>query len=443
MSGPHIHGQPLHSDKATGSASVSDAVIKTPNDQVGLPKPPGPQPVPSLNNPQMQLPGEMLGDLEVPQRARWTLRLLLGSIVLLVLWSAMAKIDQVTRAPAQLIVAARTQLVQSADGGVVTKLHVKEGDHVKVGQLLVTLQKERAEAAVADSSAKVAALRITLARLEAEVYETPLKFDPRLLKFGEYIRNQTALYHKRRQAYLDDMTALENMIRLAVAELEINQKLTATGDVSRAEILRLQRSVADLKAQQSNKRNKYFQDVQAEMTKAQEDLNTQSEALRDRTQVLEQTELVAQMDGIVNNIKVNTVGGVVRPGDTVLELLPRGDDLIVEAKVATTDIAFVTIGQEAHVRLDAYDSSIYGSMNGQVTYISPDILTEETRTGPMLYYRVRIRITGTEFKGDKAKYIQLRPGLTAQVDIKAMERSVLSYLTKPIAKTLTQSMGER
>ena len=385
----------------------------------------------------------MLGDLDVPNRARWTLRLLLGSLITLVLWSSVAKIDQVTRAPAQLIVAARNQLLQSADGGVITKLHVKEGDLVKAGQLLVTLEKERAQAAVSDSSAKVAALRITLARLQAEVYENKLQFDDDLLKFSEYIHNQTALYHKRRQAYLDDMSALDEMLRLAEVELAINQQLVATGDVSRAEILRLQRSVADLKAQQSSKRNKYFQDSQAEMTKAQEELRTQSEALRDRAKLLEHTELVAPMDGIINNIKVNTMGGVLRPGDTVLELLPVGDDLIAEAKITTTDIAFIAIGQEAHVRLDAFDSSIFGSMKGEVSYISPDALSEETRNGPMLYYRVRVRITGTEFKGDKAQQIQLRPGLTAQVDIKAMERTVLSYLTKPIVKTLSQSMGER
>jgi adhesin transport system membrane fusion protein len=101
------------------------------------------------------------------------------------------------------------------------------------------------------------------------------------------------------------------------------------------------------------------------------------------------------------------------------------------------------MGQDASVKLDAYDSSIYGALHGKVIYISPDVLTEETRQGPFIYYRVRIRITGSEFKGDKAKEIQLRPGLTASVEIKAMERTVLSYLTKPIYKTFSQSMGER
>jgi membrane fusion protein, adhesin transport system len=382
-------------------------------------------------------------DLHAPLRARWSVRVMVGGILLLLLWASVGKIDQVTRAQAQIIAAERTQLVQSSDGGVLTQLHVKEGDAVKAGQLLATLQKERAEAAVSDSSAKVAALNITLARLHAEVYGKPLVFNKELLIYSDYIRNQTDLYNKRQTAFNDDIRALKEILALGEDELSINRQLEKSGDVSRAEILRLQRSVADIKAQLAGKRNKYFQDAQVEMTKAQEELSTQTEQLRDRTQVLEHTELVAPVDAVVNNIKVSTLGGVVRAGDTVMELLPTGDNLIAEAKIPPADIAFVALGQSASVKLDAYDSSIFGALYGKVSYISSDVLTEETRQGPFMYYRVRIRITGTEFKGNKANDIHLRPGLTASVEIKAMERTVLSYLIKPISKTWSQSMGER
>jgi len=382
-------------------------------------------------------------DLHAPLNARWSIRVMVGGLLLLVSWASVGKIDQVTRAQAQIIAAERTQLVQSSDGGVLTQLHIKEGDVVKAGQLLATLQKERAAAAVSDSSAKVAALNITLARLHAEVYGKHLVFDKELLTYADYIRNQTDLYNKRQTAFNDDIHALQDILGLAEDELRINRQLEASGDVSRAEILRLQRSVADIKAQLAGKRNKYFQDAQSEMTKAQEELSTQTEQLRDRSQVLEHTELVAPVDAVVNNIKVSTLGGVVRAGDTVMELLPTGDNLIAEAKIPPADIAFVALGQDASVKLDAYDSSIFGALHGKVSYISPDVLTEETRQGPFMYYRVRIRITGSEFKGDKANEIRMRPGLTASVEIKAMERTVLSYLTKPISKTFSQSMGER
>jgi membrane fusion protein, adhesin transport system len=384
-----------------------------------------------------------LHELEAPLRARWSIRVMIFGLLLLLTWSAIGKIDQVTRAQAQIIAAERTQLVQSLEGGILTQMHVKEGDVVKAGQLLATLQKERAEAAVSDSSAKVAALRITLARLQAEVYERPLVFDKDLLAFEDYIRNQTELYQKRQTAFKDDVRSLQSILGLAEAELNINRKLEKSGDVSRAELLRLERNVADVRAQLAGKRNKYFQDAQAEMTKAQEELSTQSEQLRDRTQVLEHAELVAPVDGVVNNIKVNTLGGVVRAGDTVMELLPTGESLVVEAKIPPADIAFVSVGQDTSVKLDAYDSSIFGGIRGKVSYISSDVLTEETRQGPLMYYRVRIKLTDNEFKGSKAKEIQLRPGLTATVEIKAMERTVLSYLTKPITKTFNQSMGER
>jgi adhesin transport system membrane fusion protein len=222
----------------------------------------------------------------------------------------------------------------------------------------------------------------------------------------------------------------------------MNRNLEQTGDVGRADVLRLQRNVADIRAQINNKRNKYFQEALVDMTKVQEDLNTQREQLEDRSQVLEHTELRAPADGVVKNIKLTTIGGVVRPGDVVMEILPV-DNLIVEVKVSTTDSAYVKAGQEANVKLDAYDYSIYGTLKGQVVYVSPDTLLDETRQGAVPYYRVHIALEEAVFKGQKANAIHVKPGMTATVEIKANTRTVLSFLVKPIAKTLQESMGER
>lgn len=392
---------------------------------------------------KMAASGQWLGDLPDPKRPRWTLRVLCLSICLLVVWAAYAEIDQVTRAPTQLIAAARTQLVQSPDAGVIAQLHVREGEEVKAGQLLVTLEKERASAAVSDSTAKIGALRITLERLTAESNNTPLVFSRDLIQHVDYIRNQTAVFKSRQTAFHADIAALTKIEKFAQSELTINESLEETGDVSRVEVLRLQRALADVRAQISSRKNKYFQDIQAETAKTQEDLSTQTEQLRDRTQMLEHTALVAPMDGVINNIRINTVGGVVRASETVMELLPTGDDLIAEAKISPSDISFITIGQPANVKVDAYDSSIYGALVGKVSYISPDVVTEDSRQGPMSYYRVHIQIVGHEFSGAKANQIKLRPGLSGSVDIKAAERSVLSYLTKPVTKTLSNALGER
>jgi adhesin transport system membrane fusion protein len=391
-----------------------------------------------------ELNHSFLDDPSMPVRGtRWALRMVLLSIGLLLAWSAYGRIDQITRTAGQIIASARTQVVQASDAGVLTALHVKEGDIVKAGQLLATMEKARAQAAVDDSSAKVAALNITLQRLRAEVYGKRLIFTPDLLQYKDYIANQSELYDKRKTAIDQDIASLQRYLTLAGEELRMNQSLEKSGDVSRADLLRLQRQVAEIEAQIVNKRNKYFQDAQSEMTKAQEDLNTQIEQRRDRNQVLEHTELTSPLDGIVKNIKVTTLGGVVRPGDIVLEILPADNNLIAEAKLSPSDIAFIKVGDAALVKLDAYDYSIFGAMTGEVSYISPDTLIEETRSGPQPYYRVQVRIKGREFHSTKGQEIQVRAGMTASVEIKAMDRTILSYLTKPVSKTLTQSMGER
>ena len=392
-----------------------------------------------------------LHDLQAPTRARGVMGVIILALIVLTVWAAFGKIDQVTRVQAVLMSAERTQLVQTTDGGVLTELHVKEGQHVKAGQLLARLQKERAAAGVSDSRAKVAALRITLARLHAEVYGTPLQFSADLAPYTQYIRNQGDLYNKRQTAFKEDLQALANILVLAEEEMRISYQLASTSDVSRAEVLRLERGVADIKAQITSKRNKYFQDAQAEMTKAQEDLSTQNEQLRDRQQVLENTELVAPMDGVINSIKVTTIGGVVRAGETLIDILPSGDNLIVEAKIPPADMAFIALGQDTSIKLDAYDSAIFGGLRGKVDYISAEALFAEKASpgvpigpnNPPIYYLVRMRITGTEFLGDKARDIKLRAGLTAGVEIKALERTVLSYLTKPITKTMSSGLGER
>lgn len=376
-------------------------------------------------------------------RARLTIWVGFAGIIALLIWASLAKIDQVTRAQAQVIASDHTQIVQTAEQGVVTQFHVKEGDQVKAGQLLVTLEKARAEAAVGDLSAKVAALKIALIRLQAEVYGKPLVFDDELSQYSEYINNQRDLYVRRKAAIDTEVASLGRLLSLVREELSMNQNLELTGDVSYSEILKLKRNVADIAAQIDNKRNKYFQDAQAEMTKVQEELNTRTEELRDRNQLLSYTELNAPADGIVKNMKVTTEGAVVRPGDVILEILPTSSDLIVEAKIKTEDIAFIEKGQPSSVKLDAYDYSIFGTMEGKVSYISPDTLTEDTPQGPKPYYRVKVIIEGQQYKGSDDKEIHVRPGMTATVEIKAAERTVLNYLTKPIAKTLSQSLGER
>ncbi|MGP4864746.1 HlyD family efflux transporter periplasmic adaptor subunit [Psychrobacter sp. T6-5] len=375
-------------------------------------------------------------------QARLSIWVALIGIIILIVWASFAKIDQVTRATATVIASARTQEIQASEGGVLTDLAVVEGEEVKAGQLLVVLEEERAKAAVDNSASKTAALKAKLARLNAEIFETPLVFPKDVQSYPEYVQNQRALYNRRRQAINEDVSSLEKMLVLARQELSMNEPLLEYGDVSQADVIKLSRQVADIEAQINNKRNKYFEEAQAEMTKAQEELDTELEQLRDRAQVLEEKRLMAPTEGKIKNINVTTIGGVVKPGEVIMQILPTSSDLVVDAKVSPADIAYVKEGQQATVKLDAYDYSIFGAMNGTVSYISPDTLMEQTPKGEEPYYRVLIVINGAEFAG-RGDEIVIKPGMTASVDIKAMERTVLSYLTKPITKTLSEGLGER
>jgi membrane fusion protein, adhesin transport system len=381
--------------------------------------------------------------LPPPTRARWILRISMLCFFVLLLWAWLSEIEQISRAPGQVIASARTQTVQAPDGGVLEKLLVREGDAVKKGQVLAILERSRAQAAVNDTQAKVAAFKITLARLSAEVYGRPLRFSPDLLKYKEYIQNQSDLYTQRQRALNEEVKALQDSLDLAKDELDMNMPLLKSGDVSRADVLRLQRQVTEIQSQITNKRNKYFQDAQAEMTKTQEDLRTQEEAFADRSQLLEHTELLAPLNGIVKNIKMNTEGGVLRAGEELMQLLPTESDLIIEAKLKPSDVTFIKVGLPATVKLDAYDYAIFGTLRGSVSYISADTLSEDTRQGEQIYYRVQVRISEREFKGKNAQSIDVRPGLTCTVEIRTGERSVLSYLTKPITKTFSEGMRER
>ena len=358
-------------------------------------------------------------------------------------WAAIAKIDQVSRATGQVIPSGRVQLVQSTDGGIIEAIYVKEGDRVRKGQVLIRLNRLRLAAAVAEGRAKVASLKTIKARIKAELSNTPIVFPQDVRGFPDFIANQRQLYAARRSAQTQDIAALKSMLRLVRQELSMNQPLLEYGDVSRADILRLERSVVDAEGQIANRQNKYIQDLQAEYAKVEEDLVTAEQTQIQRTVALSETEIKAPTDGIVKNVRFTTIGGVLRASDEALQIVPTGDELIVEAKVAPVDIAYVRIGQTASVKFDAYDSSIFGSADGRVDYISPDTLTEQRPNGDQIYYRVHIRVNTSAMRPRADKKVEIQPGMTATTEILTGHNTVLIYLLKPIIKTADQSFGER
>ncbi len=364
-------------------------------------------------------------------------------LLIFVLWSSWAVLDQLTRAAGSVISSSKTQVIQSMDGGTIESLAVKEGDTVEAGQVLVQFDKTRSEAAYLESRAKMAALSAAVSRLEAEVLGGSLKFPAVLKDYPEIAQAQTQLYIKRQAAIREEIQALQGMINLTEKELAMTEPLLKSGDVSQTDVLRLQRQVADLKAQKTNRNNKYFQDAQAELSKAQEDLAGVEQSMAQRKSQLDLTELRAPMHGVVKNVRITTQGGVVRPGEEVMQIVPLEDDLVVQARVSPSDIAFLKIGQTASVKIDAYDYTVYGDLSGKLTYISPDTLNEDRKQGEQPYYRVMVRTDGRRFSARPDEKLDIQPGMTATIEVKTGQRTVLKYLLKPVVKTMSQSLGER
>lgn len=370
----------------------------------------------------------------------WGSTLALGGFVV---WAQWAQLDQITRASGQVIASARNQVIQVSEGGVLAALPVREGSIVKRGDLLARLDTTKVEAAYLESASKAAALRAAIARLQAEVFGGEPRFGQGMARYPEFQRNQLSLFHKRQEALRDEVAALEQARQLVKSELDMNLPLLQAGDVSRAEVLKLQRQLVEIQGQITNRRNKYLQDSQTELSKAQEDLAGMDQIMAQRKEQLSQTELRAPMDGVVRNVRLTTLGGVARAGEEIMQIVPMDDDLIVEAKVRPADIAFVKPGLPASVKLDAYDYSIYGSLQGAVSYISADTLSEDVRSNEQPYYRVQVKTTQNQLKRTGEQRIDIQPGMTATVEIKTGQKSVLQYLTKPITKTLSESLGER
>lgn len=370
----------------------------------------------------------------------WSIAVVLG---IFLLWAHWAVIDQITRAPGVVIASSKTQIIQSMDGGTIDTLYVKEGDIVDADQVLIQFDKTRVQASYLESLAKLMGLTATVTRLQSEVLGTPLVFPPEVLRYPQFVSAQTQLYTKRQAAFREELQSLQGLVDLAEKELDLTSPLLKSGDVSFTEVLRLQRQVADLKAQMTNKKNRYFQDAQAELSKAQEDLAGVQQNLAQRKNQLDLTELRAPVRGVVKNVRITTQGGVVRAGEEVMQIVPLEDDLVVQAKVSPTDIAFLKIGRVATIKIDAYDYTIYGDLKGKLTYISADTLTEDLKQGEQPYYRVLVRTDGRRFSSRPDEQLDIQPGMTASVEIKMGERSVLNYLLKPVIKTMTESLGER
>ena len=371
---------------------------------------------------------------------------ILGSLFVILIpfltWASIAKLEQISRAKGIVIATAKKQEIQSANDGVIEEIFVVEGQSVKKDEVIAKLDQSQFQASYESIKSKVAALESTIARLKAEVFKKEMRFTPLSIEYPDFMSSQQELFKRRQEALNDEIGVLQNSLDLARDELNLNIPLVKTGDIGTIELIKLKRQVADIEGQIVNRKNKYFQESQAELTKYEEELSSQKQELADKTVTLGRAEIVSPMDAIVNNILITTKGAKVRAGDVIMQLVPI-DELVIEAKLSPSEISFVKVGQKASVKLDAYDFSIFGGFEGKVKHISSDTLVEKTNKGDEFFFRVLISIDGREMISKVGKKVIVTPGMTGQIDIITGERTVLTYLAKPVIKTLNEAFTER
>lgn len=364
-------------------------------------------------------------------------------LITFIFWAAFYELDQTVRAMGQIVPGTHTQVIQVADGGVLEKLLVREGQSVKAGQVLAVLEKERANAGVEEGRAKVAFLQTALIRARAEASQQAPNFNSIPGKYAEFVQEQTALYQQRLAGLKEDMFSLTEALDLSKKELIINEKLMETGDISVLELMRAKRQVADIVGRISAVKNKYLQDARQEAAKLQDDLSSQTFKLDERQSVLDHTALISPVDGIVKSLRMNTLGGVLRAGDELMQISPTDVDLLLEIKVMPVDIGQLNLGLPASIKVDAYDYTIYGSLDGKLEYISSDTISEQGPNGQVTStYKARISFNPKQVN-PKLSLRELKPGMTASVDIQTGSRSVLTYLFKPISKAFQGAATQR
>lgn len=358
-------------------------------------------------------------------------------------WASFAELEEQIHASGSFIASSRSQVVQALDGGALLELNVKEGDSVQAGEIIATLDPQRYQASNDEVLAKVVALKANIARLQAEASGGRPQYPDEVSADRALVSQQNRLMAQRQRSINEDLATLEQALQLSRQELAAYQRLAATGDASESETLKAQRQVADLQGQIDSRRNKYFTETQAELSKARDELSQASQQLSQRSAVLASTQIRAPMSGLVKNVKVTTIGGVMRPGEELLEIVPTDEPLIVEAKLRPADVAFLRLGLPANIQLEAYDYTIYGSIRGEVVYVSPDTLTEDSRQGQLTYYRVQIATLDAQPLTLRGEPFDIIPGMQTRLAIRTGERTVANYLLKPLRKVASESLTER
>ena len=414
-----------------------------------------------------------------PLRARYLLRWIGGILLVLLLWAAIATVDEVTRGSGKVIPSRQVQVVQAVDGGVVAEILVHEGQAVEAGQSLFRIDETRFVSSLRENRVQYLALLAKAARLRALAENTPFVLPPEIMKEDpKLVAEERSMYDARRSELEAQLSIARQQfsqrqqelvevrsrreqaaqgLDLTARELAMTKPLAASGAVSDVELLRLEREVSRYRGErdQASAQSVRLQSAIAEASRKVQELeiifrnqmrnelaetvaklNSLSEgstALSDRVQ---HANVKSPVKGTVKRLLVTTVGGVLQPGKEIVEIVPTDDALLLEARISPKDIAFLWPGQEATVRFTAYDFAIYGGLEAVVDQIAADTVTDDDGNA---FYLVRVRT----LKSSLGKAMPIIPGMVAEVDIKTGRKSVLAYLLKPVIRAKTHAFTER
>jgi adhesin transport system membrane fusion protein len=377
--------------------------------------------------------------VEAAPAAMYAVYLLLALLAVAVVWASLAQVDIVARAPARIVPDGREQIIASLEGGILRELYVKEGQQVREGQRLAQIDPTRFEAQQAEGQSRRVAMRGAVARLEAEATGRPLSFPEEVREAGEVVAGETAAYRARQFALQEALQLNERNAVLLQRELRVAESMSAKGLMSEVEVMRLRRQLNDLQMAARERINRFRQEASTDLVKARNELALLEQQMVVREDALRRTELVSPVRGVVRAIRANTLGGVIAPGAPVMEIMPVGSRVLVEARIHPRDIGFVKVGQDVVVKLSAYEYTVYGGLKGKVQTISPDALTDERGAlpgGEATYYRALVRADSASLNpGQTARRLEVLPGMTGMADIRTGERSVLSFILRPMLKS--------
>ena len=364
----------------------------------------------------------------------------LGLLVFFI-WAALFKLEKVSTGTGKVIPSSKEQIIQSLEGGILTKLDVKEGDIVEKGTILAQLDPTRFASNVGESQSLLVSSLATSARLRAEVNGTALQFPEIVQKDSQLVREETQLYNTRRINLEESISDLTTSLTLVQQELRMTEPLVAKGAASEVEVLRLKRQASDLQKQINDTRSQYYVKAREELSKANTDVETQRQIVKGKSDTLNRTVFRAPVRGVVKEIDVMTLGGVIPPNGKIMTIVPLDEQLLIEARISPRDIAFIRPNQQALVKITAYDYAIYGGLHGKVTVISPDTIRDEVKQD-QFYYRVYIRTDSDKLRNKQGKTFAITPGMVATVDIRTGQKTVLDYLIKPFNKA-REALRER